>query len=217
MTAMASKPTYRFGRFEVDLARSELRKDGRPVPIQPKPFLLLTHLLKHGGRLVTTRQLVDLLWPDVHVTSASLEQAISRLRKALGEGSRTVGFVETVARRGYRFRARVASESRQAVLMYGHGRVALPAGESLLGRDEESIVPIDSRSVSRRHARVIVTPDGAELEDLGSKNGTFVGKRRIAQSVQLFDGDEIRLGSVPLQFRYIGDESTVTDAADTTG
>ena len=76
---------------------------------------------------------------------------------------------------------------------------------------------IDSPSVSRRHARVLITPDGAEIEDLGSKNGTFVGGRRIERATPLFNGDEIRLGSVRLQFRYIGEESTVTDADDKRG
>jgi DNA-binding winged helix-turn-helix (wHTH) protein len=214
---MTAGGSYRFGRFEVDLARGELLEDGRPVPIQPKPFLLLTHLLENAGKLVTTKELIDVLWPDVHVSDASLNQAISRLRAALGETSRSGVFLETVPRRGYRFRARVVSERGRPFLIHRHRRFALPAGESILGRGEESLVPIDSPSVSRRHARVLLTPDGAELEDLGSKNGTFVGGRRIQQTTPLFNGDEIRLGSVRLQFRYVGEESTVTDADDRRG
>src|SRR5712691_3622190 len=129
---MTSEASYRFGQFEVDLARGELLENGRPVLIQPKPFLLLTHLLRNAGRLVTTKELLDLLWPDVHVSNASLNQAISRLRAALGESSRSGVFLETVPRRGYRFRARVASEGGRPFLIHGHRRYALPAGESVL-------------------------------------------------------------------------------------
>jgi len=214
---MPAKRSYRFGSFELDLVLGELLENGQPVSIQPKPLLLLTHLVKNAGKVVSAQELVDVLWPDVHVSEASLNQAVSRLRTTLGETSRSVVFLETVPRRGYRFRARVVSEGRRPFLVHRHRRFALPAGENILGRGEESVVPIDSPSVSRRHARVVVTMDGAEVEDLGSKNGTFVGGHRIQQAAPLFNGDEIRLGSVRLHFRYIGEESTVTDATDKTG
>ena len=214
---MPSERGYRFGRFELDSERGELLEKGRPVPIQPKPLLLLIHLLENAGRLVTTRELLDRLWPDVHVSGASLNQAISRLRAALGENSRSGVFLETVPRRGYRFRARVVSEGRTPFLIYGRRRIALRAGENLLGRDEQALLAIDSPAVSRHHARIIVTAGGASIEDLGSKNGTFVGGRRVKETVPLFDGDEIRLGSVRLQFRYVTDESTVTDLSARTG
>jgi DNA-binding winged helix-turn-helix (wHTH) protein len=212
---MPSKRNYRFGPFELDVARGELLENGDPVTIQPKPFLLLTHLVKNAGRLFSTEELVDILWPDVHVSEASLSQAMSRLRNALGETPRNAVFLETVPRRGYRFRARVASEGRRAFLISGHRRFALPAGESVLGRGDESVVPIESPSVSRRHARIVITPDCAEVEDLGSKNGTFIRGQRILQATRLFDMDELRVGAIRLQFRYLTDESTVTDATDT--
>ena len=214
---MPGKRSYRFGSFELDLAQGELLENGQPVSVQPKPFLLLTHLVKNAGKVVSAQELVDLLWPDVHVSEASLNQAISRLRTSLHETSRSAVFVETVPRRGYRFRARVVSEGGRPFLIHRRRRFALPAGENIVGRGEESLVPIDSPSVSRRHARILVTADGAELDDLGSKNGTFVGGRRIQQATALFDGDEIRFGSVRLKFRYISEESTVTDADDRTG
>jgi DNA-binding winged helix-turn-helix (wHTH) protein len=212
---MPAKRNYRFGTFELDLVRGELLESGRPVTIQPKPFLLLSHLVRNAGRLVSTEELVDVLWPDVNVSAASLNQAMSRLRAALGETPRDAVFLETIPRRGYRFRARVAAEGRRPFLISAHRRFALSAGESVLGRADESVVPFDSPSVSRRHARIIVTPDSAEVEDLGSKNGTFVGGRRVQQTTRLYDGDELRVGSIRLKFRYLADESTVTDATDT--
>ena len=213
---MAAKRSYRFGGFELDLALGELLENGQPVAIQPKPLLLLTHLVKNAGKVVSPQELVDVLWPDVHVSEASLNQAVSRLRTTLGETSRNAVFLETVPRRGYRFRARVVSEGRRPFLIHRHRRTALPAGESILGRGEDSLIPIESPSVSRRHARVLITSDEAQLQDLDSKNGTFVRGRKIQETTPLFDGDEIRLGTVRLQFRYIGEESTVTDADDKT-
>ena|SRR5438270_6300231 len=213
---MAAKRSYRFGGFELDLALGELLENGQPVAIQPKPLLLLTHLVKNAGKVVSPQELVDVLWPDVHVSEASLNQAVSRLRTTLGETSRNAVFLETVPRRGYRFRARVVSEGRRPFLIHRHRRTALPAGESILGRGEDSLIPIESPSVSRRHARVLITSDEAQLQDLDSKNGTFVRGRKIQEITPLFDGDEIRLGTVRLQFRYIGEESTVTDADDKT-
>src|SRR5438270_57691 len=100
----------------------------------------------------------------------------------LGETSRNAVFLETVPRRGYRFRARVVSEGRRPFLIHRHRRTALPAGESILGRGEDSLIPIESPSVSRRHARVLITSDEAQLQDLDSKNGTFVRGRKIQEN-----------------------------------
>jgi pSer/pThr/pTyr-binding forkhead associated (FHA) protein len=60
---------------------------------------------------------------------------------------------------------------------------------------------IDAPGVSRHHAKIVLEPSGAAVEDLGSKNGTYVGGRRITSSLALNDGDRIRLGSVVVTFR----------------
>ena len=78
---------------------------------------------------------------------------------------------------------------------------ALEEGENILGRDPAAAIFIDHASVSRRHARVTVSADGATIEDLGSKNGTKVGGQVISGVAPLADADEIRLGSVPMTFR----------------
>ena len=79
-------------------------------------------------------------------------------------------------------------------------RLPLKPGENILGRDDEGI-QIDSPAVSRRHARIRISGTEAVIEDLGSKNGTFVGGERVSTPVQLKDGDEIRIGSVVSRFR----------------
>ena len=79
-------------------------------------------------------------------------------------------------------------------------RLPLQPGENILGRDEADI-HIDSPTVSRRHARIRISEGEAVLEDLGSKNGTFVNGERVSTVARLKDGDEVQIGSVVSRFR----------------
>jgi pSer/pThr/pTyr-binding forkhead associated (FHA) protein len=78
----------------------------------------------------------------------------------------------------------------------------LTEGENVLGRDGDAASWFHSTSVSRRHARIVVTDGKAVLEDLASKNGTFLGDVRVSVPVPLEDGAEIRLGSLLVTFRW---------------
>jgi pSer/pThr/pTyr-binding forkhead associated (FHA) protein len=77
----------------------------------------------------------------------------------------------------------------------------LSIGEHVIGRDPDLEVTLDAATVSRRHARVVVTADATLLEDFGSKNGTFRGSERVTSPVQLADGDAIHIGSLLVTFR----------------
>src|SRR5579863_2867546 len=104
----------RFGVFEMDLRAGELRRSGVKVKLQEQPFQLLTQLLNRPGEVVTREELRTHLWPaDTFVDfDHSLNAAIRRLRDALGDSAENPTFVETVARRGYRFLAPVTGISR---------------------------------------------------------------------------------------------------------
>ena len=95
----------RFGVFEADLDQRELRRSGLRVKLQDQPFQLLAVLLEQPGRIVTREELRSKLWPAGTFVDFdhSLNVAIKRLREALGESAESPSFVETVARRGYRF------------------------------------------------------------------------------------------------------------------
>jgi pSer/pThr/pTyr-binding forkhead associated (FHA) protein len=94
-------------------------------------------------------------------------------------------------------------------------RIPLQPGDNILGRDVHDGISIESPSVSRRHARISVTADRATIDDLGSKNGTYVHGERVATAVNLNDGDEVRVGSVVLKFRQPpGRRSTMTLIVD---
>src|SRR5712671_3845594 len=110
---MASAPNgnqrIQFGIFEVDMKAGELRRNGTRIRLQEQPFQILTILLEHSGEVVTREELRGRLWPaDTYVDfDHSLNAAVRRLRDALGDSAENPRFVETVARRGYRFLAPV--------------------------------------------------------------------------------------------------------------
>ena len=105
MSANSSSSTVRFGTFEVNLQTGELRHRGQRVKLQEQPLQVLAALLERPGEIITREELRGKLWPaDTFVDfDHSLNAAIKRLRDALGESADAPVFIETLARRGYRF------------------------------------------------------------------------------------------------------------------
>ena len=100
----------RFGVFEADLAKGELRKQGRNIPLQQQPFLVLALLLERAGDVVSREDLQKAVWPsDTFVEfDLGLNTAIKKIRVALGDSAGSPRFIETLPRKGYRFIAAVA-------------------------------------------------------------------------------------------------------------
>ena len=99
---------YRFHEFTVDVAqRSLIGADGTPVELTPRLFDGLLFLVEHPGELLTKDALLAALWPGLVVEENSLSQAISALRRALGDDAQNSRFIQTVQRRGFRFVAPV--------------------------------------------------------------------------------------------------------------
>jgi pSer/pThr/pTyr-binding forkhead associated (FHA) protein len=116
--------------------------------------------------------------------------------------------IRTVHGFGYAFAGEAVEDARAPArtvfacrLVWGTREIGLAEGENVIGRAEGSAVRIDSPRVSRRHARIVVSGGAGSIEDLGSKNGTFVKGQRITAPYRLADGDQIRLGSVVITFR----------------
>ena len=100
------------------------------------------------------------------------------------------------------------------LLKWANGRVRLDAGPHILGRDPDVEILLDSPGVSRRHALLTISEDSATIEDLGSKNGTFVGDQRVDGFRSLGDGDTITVGSVKLTLSVLrAPRSTETEPA----
>ena len=108
----------RFGVFEVDLAAGELRKNGARIRLQEQPFQVLTALLQNAGQVVTRDELREKIWPaDTFVDfDHSLNTAVNKIRESLGDSASSPRFVETLARRGYRFIAPVDSVGAAATV-----------------------------------------------------------------------------------------------------
>ena len=84
----------------------------------------------------------------------------------------------------------------------------LHEGEHVLGRDEDVALPLRSPTVSRHHARIVITAETAVLEDLGSKNGTHLRGQAVTSPTPLADGDRIRIGAFELTFRKVTDKGS---------
>ena len=212
--------SYALGAFLLDMHAGELRRGTEPIALPPKVFDLLVYLVQNQGRLVGHHELLDTLWPASDVGAASLTRAVADLRRALSDNADDPQYVQTVPRRGYRLIVHVAEvdagPQRRAPfsLVYKNRAHALQIGENVLGRSDESVVPIHSPAVSRYHASLTVTETGATLRDLDSKNGTYLGEKRIAGEEVVAEGDEIRIGPIRLLFvRSPDDPTTVTEAS----
>jgi hypothetical protein len=152
-------------------------------------------------------EIQDRLWPDTFVSEGNLSVLVAELRAALGDVARRARFIRTVHRFGYAFCGDATTgdsaggDGIYAWLVWDGGRVGLRQGDSLVGRDPEAAGWFDAPGISRRHARIRLQGTSAELEDLRSKNGTYVGDARVTGSVPLADGDRIRIGPMLLTFR----------------
>jgi len=96
-------PVYRFGAFCLDTDAYRLTREGTTIVSAPRPLDLLAYLVARPSRLVTREELFRELWPDVIVSDNALTQVVSELRLTLGDRSAAPLYVQTVARRGYRF------------------------------------------------------------------------------------------------------------------
>ncbi|HEX9188175.1 MAG TPA: FHA domain-containing protein [Vicinamibacteria bacterium] len=211
-----------FGEFELDGAVRELRRGGEMVRLAPRAFDLLELLLRERPRAVTVTRIRAALWPDAHVGATSLHVLVSHVRSALGDASKAPRWIRTVPRYGYAFHGPAFGGDAAAPppaagrggcwLSTLGGDVRLPPGDNVLGREAGLAVRVDGPGVSRRHASIRVEGARATLTDLGSKNGTFVGERRLVGPVELHDGDEVRLGlRSTVVFRLCDSEETQTE------
>jgi DNA-binding winged helix-turn-helix (wHTH) protein len=210
----------RLGDLTFDLETRQLLRGATEISVSPKAFELLRVLVAERPRALSKSELHDCLWPQTFVSDANLASLVAELRDALNDDARAPRFIRTAHRFGYAFCGEAIAEAATAAgaasfcwLVSDGRRFPLTAGENILGRDEEGI-RIDSPTVSRRHARLSVQGTEAFIEDLGSKNGTFVRGEPVVSLVPLTDGDEIRTGSVVFRFRMTLPKGTTATWSD---
>lgn len=201
----------RFGKFEFDPVSRRLSREGVDIHLPPKVFELLAALLDAAPAVVSKRELHARLWPNGFVADATLVALVKQLRAALGDRDRKTRLVRTVHRMGYALeipagkRERPATTAAARWLLLGERRLSLVNGENIVGRDVAANVRLDHPVVSRRHARILVSGAAALLEDLGSKNRTFIeGEPLSGGPVPLRDGNQLAFGTVLVTYRESG-------------
>ena len=205
----------RFGRYTFHADRRQLFRDAVELHLTPKAFDLLALLIERAPAVVGKAEIHERLWARSFVSDSTLAGLVKELRRAL-EDDHKAALVRTAHRVGYAFAGDLETEGERGVpttccLTAGTRRIALHEGINVIGRDPDVTVWLDVAGVSRRHAQIVLENGVASLEDLGSKNGTFVRDEPVRGRVTLGDGDRIQLATELLVFHTSGrGVSTIT-------
>jgi DNA-binding winged helix-turn-helix (wHTH) protein len=210
----------RFGDFVLDADARQLFRGAEEIHLQPKAFELLHLLVVSRPKALSKLAIRAHVWPETVVGEASLTVAVAELRAALGDDAKEPLLVRTVYGFGYAFAGEVVEdeppeiESRRARSVAGASVGRLPRvlwekrviplleGENVLGRDDGVTVRIDAPGISRRHACIRIAGVESTIEDLGSKNGTFLEMGQpLRGPAPLHDGATFWLGRLALVFR----------------
>ena len=195
---------YRFGSYRFDgVARTLTSAAGAASTLTPKAARLLELLLDAAPHPLTRDAAYEQLWPGTFVEPGNLHNLISEIRHALGEAGHAT--LQTVHGTGYAVTAEVRRESDvRFQLALGPRELPLPDGDTVIGR-EQTATP----DVSRRHARFTVDGETVYVEDLGSKNGTYVDGIRINTRTEIDVRSDITLGRTHAVLHHVA-ASTVT-------
>jgi len=207
----------RFDDLTFDSDTRQLWTGKGEVRLSPKAFDLLALLIANRPRAVSKAEIRDHLWPGTYVSESSLPSLVSEIRDVIADHRRKPGLIRTVHGFGYAFQSErepapppLPDDSRQGWLIGSTAEMALIPGENIIGREGDGVILVKSSTVSRRHARIVLDGNGGVVEDLGSKNGTYVNDRRIDAPTPIADGDQIRIGSLLFTFR-LSQSSTTTE------
>lgn len=202
--------TYAFGSLRVDADARVISSTAGPVHLTRKGFDLLLVLLENRPNAVSKEQIYARVWPDTFVAESSLQFLIHEIRQAIDDPGAQQSWIRTIHGIGYSFCGEVLVSSLAAVasglqeiaawLVGGSVRVPLRAGENIVGRDTCELLEFEAPTMSRRHARIVIG-EAITLDDLGSKNGTWLNDERLTAPHVLVDGDVVKLGSATFTFR----------------
>jgi len=211
---------FQFDGFTLDLGTRQLLEGSAVIHLSSKAIDLLAVLLLRRPQVASKKELHEHLWPDTFVVEGNLSGLIAELRRALRDDVHNARFIRTVHRHGYAFcgvAQEVSERSGSGVVpAFSHwitweaGQAVLSEGQNIIGRGRHVTLWLDSPTISRRHARIVVTGSIATLEDIGSRNGSYLRGEPVQAPVRLSDGDDIRLGSILLTYRLnSGQQTTV--------
>lgn len=205
-------PSFRVGDWWVEPALGAIKHGETLRHVEPKVMAALIALARRAGEVLTKAELTDAVWQVPFISENRLVGVIADLRRAFGDDAGAPRIVETIPTRGYRLAVPVEWSGGEAttpapishfVLESADHSYQLRQGVNIIGREADADVCVNSEWVSRVHARIEVVGDGAVLEDLGSKNGTYHNGARLNGPAQLHDGDEVRLGRGAVVLRFV--------------
>jgi TolB-like protein len=192
---------YRFGEFELDLARAELRAGGAARPLEPQVFALLVHLVQNRDRLVSRDELLEKVWDGRVVSDAAVASRIKSARRALGDDGTSQRCIRTAHRQGFRFVAPVKM-LQAGYVEYGEP-TAPPPGPL---RDEASrpsiaVLPFRLLGDAGPHAAVAEAIPDELIVDLARLRWLFVTARGSSFRLRASDADMGEIGRL-LGVRY---------------
>jgi len=193
-----------FDRFAFDSERHELCDKGQPVHLSPKAYQLLEILIESAPRALAKKELHEAIWPRTFVEEGNLAGLVNDLRSVLGDRPRQPRFIRTIHGFGYAFCGTLGADAPSgggATITFRGQKLPLRDGVNILGRDSSADLQLDDPTVSRNHAAITLRGDVASIEDLDSKNGTFLDGERLTGSAPLAEGQAVVLGDARLVFQ----------------
>jgi DNA-binding winged helix-turn-helix (wHTH) protein len=213
----------KFATTTVDVDARAVSHGGETVHLTPKAFDVLVLLAMARPRAVPKAEILDRVWPGTFVTDASLARTVHEIRDAIGDSGGSV--IRTVHGHGYAFAAEAVEEHQalrpmapqaippRAWLYLGTQSFPLHDGVVVIGRDPAATISVPHPQMSWQHVRLMVSADRVRIEDLGSKNGTYVRGQRLTAPTHLTDGDDVLMGTTRLVFvRDAGKRGTTATA-----
>lgn len=205
---MAAGEVYEFGPFVVDATERQCFRDDRPIALPPKALGVLLTLVRRAGHLVTKRELLDALWPDVHVEEGVLAVHVSALRKVFGDDRERSQYIETVSGSGYRFTADVRrSEARSATFSFRWPLGVLPAHSDvseLIARGRAHLLTSSRREI----------PKAVALFEAAIARDATYAPAHAGLALAACAQAELRLEPVPIAFERARDAALRALAMD---
>jgi TolB-like protein/DNA-binding winged helix-turn-helix (wHTH) protein/tetratricopeptide (TPR) repeat protein len=182
---------FRFGDFEINVARQELRRAGATVHIEPQVFDLLVHLIRNRDRIVSKDELIDVIWQGRIVSEATLSSRISAARRALGDSGNDQSFIRTLHKRGFRFVGDVDEDNSAptAIAVEKASAGAVEEAANVVPTDEPPALPGGSSDAAGNHAMLHAArgAGAAPLENRTASNGRRGARNlRFAAAVIVF-------------------------------
>src|ERR1700728_2199247 len=190
---------YRFGPFELDMAKVELRADGEVRPVEPQVFALLALLVENRERLMTKDEIIEKVWEGRPVSEAAVASRVKSARKALGDDGISQRFIRTIHRQGFRFVAdanvaRAANANQRC-----ETATVQPAGE--INRPSIAVLPFRNIGVAGVYAAIADALPHELITELARLRWLFVTARGSSFRLRGSDADTAEIGRL-LGVRY---------------